>query len=76
MGCRQEGGLQPLNDLFVFDIKSCSWQWPKIDSESVPSPRNAHIAANLKGQLLISGGWDPFKKSYNDTFLLNNKFQT
>ena len=71
MLCRQEGGLQPLDDTFIFDIETCSWQWPEIEPDVVPRARNAHISANLDGQLLISGGWDPFKKTYNDTLLLS-----
>lgn len=61
-----------MNDLFVFDPATESWQWPDIDQATAPSPRNAHAAARLSnGQLLVTGGWDPFKKSYADTFILD-----
>lgn len=68
---KDTGGLQPLNDLFMYDPRAGLWKWPAKEVSS-PRPRNAHSLTPLQnGRLLMHGGWDPFKLSYNDTFLLD-----
>ena len=67
--CREGGGLQPMNDLIVFNTKERRWRWPQ--PRGGPSPRNAgSLTALADGRLVAHGGWDPFKETYNDTFLL------
>lgn len=70
-GCRAEGGLQPQNDLFAFDAVQRTWQHPASETSGLPQPRNAHSMTSLAdGRLLIHGGWDPFKVSFNDTYAI------
>lgn len=72
---REDGsGLQPLNDLFVLNTEGeMRWEYPGVDPEVPgPSPRNAGTLTALEGgRLVFFGGWDPFRLSYNDTYLLD-----
>ncbi len=66
-----EGGLQPLNDLFVLDTKQLQWQYPRLAPGAGPSPRNAATVTAVGGKLVLYGGWNPFVETYNDTFVMD-----
>lgn len=66
-----EGGLQPLNDFFVLDTKQLQWQYPKVAQGACPAPRNAATMTAVGGKLVLHGGWHPFVKTYNDTFVMD-----
>ncbi|CAL8464640.1 g4175 [Coccomyxa elongata] len=66
-----EGGLQPLNDFFVLDTKQLQWQYPTLDQGAGPSPRNAATLTAVGSKLVLYGGWNPFVKTYNDTFVMD-----
>lgn len=70
---REEGGLQPLDDLFALDTKTMTWRYPKLAPAGAgPSPRNAATLTAVGGtHLVLHGGWNPFVKSYNDTFVMD-----
>ena len=74
-------GLLPLGDLWRLDLKSREWEevvGSASSSSSSPSPRNAsafgvvELPGGKKG-LLIHGGWDPFRKTHDDTWLLTEE---
>ena len=75
-------GLLPLGDLWRLDLKSREWEEVEIEevdgARPSPSPRNAsafgvvELPRGKKG-LLIHGGWDPFRKTHNDTWLLTEE---
>jgi hypothetical protein len=68
--CRVEGGLQPLNDFFVLDTKQLQWQYPRLAGGAAgPSPRNAATMTAVGSKLVLHGGWHPFVRTYNDTFV-------
>ena len=68
---REDGAeLQPLNDTFVLDTQTLQWRWPTVSSGIIPAARNAATMNGVGGRLVLHGGWDPFKTTYNDTFLL------
>ena len=72
MSCgRVEGGLQPLNDFFVLDTKQLQWQYPRVGQEAGPSPRNAATLSAVGEKLVLYGGWNPFVKTHNDTFVMD-----
>ena len=80
-------GLLPLGDLWRLDLRSREWEEvaladpsadPSSPSSSSPSPRNASAfgVVDLPGGkrgLLIHGGWDPFRKTHDDTWLLTEE---
>lgn len=76
--CREEGGLQPLDDTFVLDTTANEWRWPEEGSGSggKPAARNAGTmnlvggGPESGGQLLLHGGWKPFVVTWNDSWLL------
>jgi len=74
--CREEGGLQPLDDTFVLDTTANEWRWPEEGSGSKPAVRNAGTmnlvggGPESAGQLLLHGGWKPFVVTWNDSWLL------
>ena len=37
--CRNEGGLQPLNDVFMLDTEKLRWLYPKLAGGTGPSSR-------------------------------------
>ena len=82
-------GLLPLGDLWRLDLQSREWEEVAApaaasspsssgDSSTSPSPRNAaafgvvDLPGGGKG-LLIHGGWDPFRKTHDDTWLLTEE---
>ena len=74
-------GLLPLGDLWRLDLESREWEEvlaPSSSSSPSPSPRNASafgvvdLPGGKKG-LLIHGGWDPFRKTHDDTWLLTEE---
>lgn len=68
---REDGsGLQPLDDLVVLDTEKLSWEYPQIEGVR-PSARNAAVISAVGDVLVLQGGWDPFKVTYNDTFVLD-----
>jgi len=69
--CRNEGGLQPLNDFVVLDTKQMRWQYPKLAAGNGPSPRNAATLTRIGDKLVLYGGWNPFVETYNDTHVMD-----
>lgn len=75
-------GLEGLNDLWLMktDIKKGSVSWKKLDiaeSATIPPGRNAATLMPVDLQnvdncqcFLLSGGWAPFVKTHNDSFVL------
>lgn len=67
---REEGGLQPLDDAWVFDTEEERWEEPVITG-CRPSARNAAVlVAGSEGTLVYHGGWRAFQETYNDTFVM------
>lgn len=71
---REDGsGLQPLDDVFSYNIVDNAWQKEPVAGQG-PSARNAAIACDVAdGKMLLHGGWDPFKQTYGDSFILQSK---
>ena len=69
--CRNEGGLQPLNDFFVLDTEKLQWLYPKLAGGAGPSPRNAATLIRVGEKLVLHGGWNPFVLTYNDTYVMD-----
>lgn len=69
--CRNEGGLQPLNDFFVLDTQRMQWRYPKLADSSGPAPRNAATLTAVGDKLVMYGGWNPFVETYNDTYVMD-----
>ena len=69
--CRNEGGLQPLNDFIVLDTKEMQWRYPKLADSSSPLPRNAATLTRVGDKLVLYGGWNPFVETYNDTHVMD-----
>lgn len=65
-----DGGLVPLGDAWALD--TAAEEWKELEISGVrPAPRNAAAAAVLKsGEVLLQGGWEAFKHTYNDTFIM------
>lgn len=71
---REDGsGLQPLDDLFTYNTVENAWQKEPVAGQG-PSARNAAIACGVaEGKMLLHGGWDPFKQTYGDSFILQSE---
>ena len=69
--CREDGsGLQPLDDVIVYDTQHNRWEQPAV-SGSKPRARNAAVASMVSDkEMLLHGGWNPFKETYDDSFVL------
>ena len=68
---REEGGLQPLADLFAYDTEKNVWEYPETVGTEQVRPRNAHtLTAISDTQAVAFGGWHPFVHTYDDTFVL------
>jgi Galactose oxidase, central domain len=77
-----EMGLNPRGDVWAlhFDAESGKGQWelllPDDDSKTGPEPRNAATLSpiqplNGRGTcFLLTGGWAPFRQTWNDCFVL------
>lgn len=67
------GGLQPLDDVCSYSTVDNAWQMQKVAGRG-PSARNAAIACVVaERKMLLHGGWDPFKQTYSDSFILQCK---
>lgn len=78
-----EAGLVPKNDVWAlqFDAETGKGEWTQLlsgeeDRES-PEPRNAATLSKIDAiddrggkYYLLTGGWAPFKKTWNDCFVL------
>ncbi|KAK9822770.1 hypothetical protein WJX74_006897 [Apatococcus lobatus] len=65
-------GLQPTSELFAYNVSSNQWELFQANDSASNQPfkaRNAHIFSTCGSDLLAHGGWDPFKRTYNDTFV-------
>ena len=69
--CRNEGGLQPLNDFIILDTEQMQWRYPKMTDGSGPLPRNAATLTRVGDRLVLYGGWNPFVETYNDTHVMD-----
>lgn len=71
---REDGsGLQPLDDVFSYDTVDNAWQKEPVAGQG-PSARNAAIACAVADRkMLLHGGWDPFKQTYCDSFILQSE---
>lgn len=73
--CRNDGsGLQPTSELFAYNIANDQWELHGPSDAAAASDnsfkaRNAHIFSACGSRLIAHGGWDPFKKTYNDTII-------
>lgn len=49
------------------------WEYPRlVPGAPGPSPRNAGtLTALADARLVFFGGWNPFRVSYNDTYVLD-----
>ena len=66
---REEGGLQPLSDCFVYDTVHNVWEEPEVIGGNKFRARNAHTLTTISGNKAVAhGGWNPFVETYNDTF--------
>ncbi|KAL0052870.1 hypothetical protein WJX82_009025 [Trebouxia sp. C0006] len=70
---REDGsGLQPLDDTLVYSTIEDEWQKTDI-SGSVPAARNAAVACLIEqDKMLMHGGWEPFRNTYSDSFVLHS----
>lgn len=69
---KDAGGLQPLDDVVLYNTEENSWLAPETSS-SVPKARNAASLCGLneeQGEFLLYGGWHPFVVTYNDTWVV------
>ena len=66
-------GLQPLGDFWASSPPG-EGEWVAVQpAGGGPSPRNAAATAALPGgRLLVVGGWNPFRVSYDDTWVLES----
>lgn len=74
------GGLEMLQDAFLYDTVSNSWVVPDVKplksasaeqaARSLPVGRNAAVMVALGLQLLLHAGWRAFVETYNDTYLV------
>lgn len=73
-GPREDGsGLQPLDDVCSYSTVDNAWQIHTMAGQS-PSARNAAIACVVADRrMLLHGGWDPFKQTYSDSFILQSE---
>lgn len=71
---REDGnGLQPLDDVCSYSTVDNAWQTDTVVGQG-PSARNAAIACVVADRkMLLHGGWDPFKQTYSDSFLLQSE---
>ena len=71
--CREDGkGLQPLDDVFVYNVEHNAWQQPTVTGPK-PRARNAAVACLVTPtSMLLHGGWNPFRETYEDTFYLKS----
>lgn len=69
---REDGsGLHPLEDVFSYSTPDNTWQRHNVTGHG-PRARNAAIACVIvEKHMLLHGGWDPFKETYDDTFILH-----
>lgn len=64
-------GLAPLGDLWAATPPAAGAWEAAAAAGGGPSPRNAATAVALTGgRLLVTGGWAPFVKTYDDTWVL------
>ena len=71
---REDGsGLQPLDDVYSYSIVDNTWQNHTTTGHG-PSARNAAIACVIAdNKMLLHGGWDPFRQTYSDSFILQHE---
>ena len=71
---REDGsGLQPLDDVFSYSTVDNAWRINTVAGRG-PSARNAAIACVVAdAKMLLHGGWDPFKQTYSDSFVLQSE---
>lgn len=63
-------GLQPLDDVYSYSTLDNTWQKQTTTGQG-PSARNAAIACVVAdNEMLLHGGWDPFRQTYSDSFIL------
>ena len=69
---REDGsGLQPLDDIFSYSITKDLWQKHEVSGRG-PAARNAAVACLIdKNKMLLHGGWEPFKNTFSDSFVLH-----
>jgi hypothetical protein len=72
-----DGGLEANGDVWLLDLERLTWECliPSTDS-TAPPPRNAAALLPINqtgefcGEFLPSGGWAPFRETWNDCHLL------
>ena len=71
---REDGsGLQPLDDVCSYSTVDNAWHIITVAGQG-PSARNAAIACVVADRkMLLHGGWDPFKQTYSDSFILQSE---
>ena len=69
---RDDGsGLQPLDDVVSYNTEQNTWHHHTVMGPS-PKARNAAFACAVADkQMLLHGGWDPFRQTYSDSFILH-----
>ena len=55
----------------MLDTKQLQWQYPTLDQGAGPSARNAATLTAVGSKLVLYGGWNPFVKTYNDTYIMD-----
>lgn len=75
-GYQGGAGLQAQRDTWLLSVKdNCKANWSCLDVDN--ECPNARLAATLSpasdGGLMLQGGWDPKGKTFEDTWVLNEK---
>ncbi|GKY91639.1 hypothetical protein MPSEU_000135800 [Mayamaea pseudoterrestris] len=70
-----EFGLKARGDVWIFDLDLNKWELVVAeDINGVPPPRNAASLVKIaENEFLLTGGWSPFKKTWDDCFVLHVK---
>ena len=59
-----------MDDIFVYNISDNAWQKPVVSGKG-PAARNAAVACLADdNSILLHGGWNPFKLTYDDSYIL------
>ena len=65
------GGLAPSDEVWVLDVAADEWRAVAPAGAGLFEPRNAHVLGRVSPDtFLLHGGWQPFVRSYGESFKL------